>query len=108
MTPQLQQAIRLLQLSTLDLSQEIQQALDSNPLLESEENYAQHTKVNGEDYQSKEPSDSPESHKQNNDINNEREIQADSDQVSPVWKMNGRSNFSASCMYGRYAASAGP
>ncbi len=34
MTPQLQQAIRLLQLSTLDLQQEIQQALDSNPMLE--------------------------------------------------------------------------
>ena len=34
MTPQLQQAIRLLQLSTLDLHQEIQQALDSNPMLE--------------------------------------------------------------------------
>lgn len=34
MTPQLQQAIRLLQLSTLDLQQEIQQVLDSNPLLE--------------------------------------------------------------------------
>ncbi|MCB1677778.1 MAG: RNA polymerase factor sigma-54 [Halioglobus sp.] len=34
MTPQLQQAIRLLQLSTMDLQQEIQQALDSNPLLE--------------------------------------------------------------------------
>ncbi|GGD50241.1 RNA polymerase factor sigma-54 [Lacimicrobium alkaliphilum] len=37
MTPQLQQAIRLLQLSTLDLQQEIQEALESNPLLESEE-----------------------------------------------------------------------
>ncbi|MBN7795342.1 RNA polymerase factor sigma-54 [Parahaliea mediterranea] len=37
MTPQLQQAIRLLQLSTLDLQQEIQQALDSNPLLEMAE-----------------------------------------------------------------------
>jgi len=34
MTPQLQQAIRLLQLSSLDLQQEIQQALDSNPMLE--------------------------------------------------------------------------
>ncbi len=34
MTPQLQQAIRLLQLSTLDLKQEIQDALDANPLLE--------------------------------------------------------------------------
>lgn len=37
MTPQLQQAIRLLQLSTLELQQEIQQALDENPLLELED-----------------------------------------------------------------------
>ena len=34
MTPQLQQAIRLLQLSTLDLQNEIQEALDTNPMLE--------------------------------------------------------------------------
>lgn len=39
MTPQLQQAIKLLQLSTLDLQQEIQEALDSNPLLEIEEGH---------------------------------------------------------------------
>ena len=39
MTPQLQQAIRLLQLSTLDLQQEIQEALDANPLLEIEEEH---------------------------------------------------------------------
>ena len=37
MTPQLQQAIRLLQLSTLDLQQEIQEALESNPMLELNE-----------------------------------------------------------------------
>ncbi|OIM99278.1 RNA polymerase factor sigma-54 [Idiomarina sp. MD25a] len=36
MTPQLQQAIRLLQLSSLDLQAEIQEALDNNPLLEVE------------------------------------------------------------------------
>ena len=34
MTPQLQQAIRLLQLSTLELRQEIQLAVETNPLLE--------------------------------------------------------------------------
>ena len=39
MTPQLQQAIKLLQLSTLELQQEIQEALDSNPLLEVEEDF---------------------------------------------------------------------
>jgi RNA polymerase sigma-54 factor len=37
MTPQLQQAIKLLQLSTLELQQEIQEVLESNPLLELEE-----------------------------------------------------------------------
>lgn len=34
MTPQLQQAIRLLQLSSLDLQQEVQEALEANPMLE--------------------------------------------------------------------------
>ncbi len=37
MTPQLQQAIRLLQLSTHELQQELQLALESNPLLEQAE-----------------------------------------------------------------------
>jgi RNA polymerase sigma-54 factor len=37
MTPQLQQAIKLLQMSTLDLQQEIQQALESNIMLEPAE-----------------------------------------------------------------------
>lgn len=37
MTPQLQQAIRLLQLSTLDLQQEIHEALETNPMLEVDE-----------------------------------------------------------------------
>src|SRR5690554_2239714 len=39
MTPQLQQAIRLLQLSSMELTQEIQEALDNNPLLEVEEEF---------------------------------------------------------------------
>ncbi len=37
MTPQLQQAIRLLQLSVLDLQGELQEAVESNPMLELEE-----------------------------------------------------------------------
>jgi RNA polymerase sigma-54 factor len=40
MTPQLQQAIRLLQLSTLDLQQEIIEQLYNNPLLETDEESA--------------------------------------------------------------------
>jgi len=41
MTPQLQQAIRLLQLSTVELCQEIQNALENNPLLEVDDHYAE-------------------------------------------------------------------
>ena len=40
MTPQLQQAIRLLQLSTLELEQEIQDSIDANPMLETEDDWA--------------------------------------------------------------------
>lgn len=48
MTPQLQQAIKLLQLSTLDLQQEIQEVLESNPLLEVDERNAIDETVNAE------------------------------------------------------------
>ena len=41
MTPQLQQAIRLLQLSSMELEMEIQQVLDSNMMLELDEDEAQ-------------------------------------------------------------------
>ena len=34
LTPQMQQAIRLLQLSTIELQQQIRQTVDSNPMLE--------------------------------------------------------------------------
>ena len=37
LTPQLQQSIRLLQLSTLDLNQELERFLQENPLLERED-----------------------------------------------------------------------
>src|SRR5450759_3229058 len=40
LTPQLQQSIRLLQLSTLELQQEVEQMLEQNPFLETEEEAA--------------------------------------------------------------------
>lgn len=49
MTPQLQQAIRLLQLSTLDLQQEIQEALESNPMLESDDSQTDDTSSEGQE-----------------------------------------------------------
>jgi RNA polymerase sigma-54 factor len=41
LTPQLQQSIRLLQLSTLELSQEVEQMLDENPFLELSQDHAE-------------------------------------------------------------------
>ena len=41
LTPQLQQSIRLLQLSTLELSQEVEQMLDENPFLEQSQDTAE-------------------------------------------------------------------
>ena len=57
MTPQLQQAIRLLQLSTFDLQQEIQEALDSNLMLEEMD---PEEKEPGEDKTSLDPPDETE------------------------------------------------
>ena len=45
MTPQLQQAIKLLQLSTLELQSEIQDALENNPMLETQEEDGAKVKV---------------------------------------------------------------
>ena len=69
MTPQLQQAIKLLQLSTMDLQTEIQEALDSNPLLEVEEH------VNDSGDQSLETNHSVESKENSNE---QVEVSADS------------------------------
>ena len=41
LTPQLQQSIRLLQLSTLDMAQEVEQLLADNPFLERETEQAE-------------------------------------------------------------------
>ncbi len=78
MTPQLQQAIRLLQLSTLDLKQEIQDALDSNLMLETEEEGATREQADG----SERPLDGDGQEvtgeaAPGNDLDNEKEINAE-------------------------------
>ncbi len=88
MTPQLQQAIRLLQLSTLDLKQEIQEALESNLMLETEEDGLLRDQQ-GETERTAPESDAAENSV--NDVNNEREIKVDSESmpeelpVDTVW-----------------------
>ncbi|HEA52878.1 RNA polymerase factor sigma-54 [Marinobacter antarcticus] len=73
MTPQLQQAIRLLQLSTLDLQQEIQQALESNPLLETSE----------DDDQAETPS--PDADHNHDNASDEKSPDATADAASTDW-----------------------
>ncbi|WKE67420.1 RNA polymerase factor sigma-54 [Gallaecimonas kandeliae] len=81
MTPQLQQAIRLLQLSSLELQQEIQAALDANPLLEdgldeefdepqAQEEHAKDSDA-GDDY------DEPQAEPDTADIMEERKLDED-------------------------------
>ena len=93
MTPQLQQAIKLLQLSTLDLKQEIQEALESNLMLETEEegvrrdDNAAEAGKNGEEN----AASSTTAEASTNDPNNESEIKIESEAmpdelpVDTVW-----------------------
>ncbi len=78
MTPQLQQAIRLLQLSTLDLKQEIQEALDSNLMLETEEESSAREEARRNEQQSAAERLNGEGLKgdktTSNDLNNEKEV----------------------------------
>jgi len=65
LTPQLQQSIRLLQLSTLELSQEIERIVQENPLLEiddsADQNGAKYSDTPLEDQLESVPSNTPES-----------------------------------------------
>ncbi len=82
MTPQLQQAIRLLQLSALDLSHEIQEALDTNPLLDTDEEHRHNSQKDGDESDAKSQNEDKSTSQEGNDINNEKEIQTDSAQLT--------------------------
>ena len=75
MTPQLQQAIRLLQLSTLDLKQEIQEALESNLMLEVEDEDA------GDNQSKDKTAEAEEQAPIQDDSSNEREINVEAEVI---------------------------
>ncbi|MGB5199952.1 MAG: RNA polymerase factor sigma-54 [Sedimenticolaceae bacterium] len=91
MTPQLQQAIKLLQLSTLDLKQEIQEALDSNLMLETEEEGSRREEDASDNGRADEQPNGASSEQSLNDPNNETEIKIEADSmpnelpVDTVW-----------------------
>ncbi len=51
LTPQLQQSIRLLQLSTLELHQEVEQMLEQNPFLEHDDEFASLETAAGQEFE---------------------------------------------------------
>lgn len=75
MTPQLQQAIRLLQLSTIELKQEIQEALESNLMLEVEEEGS--TEIQEKEKMVEAAEQAPAQ----NDTNNEQEINVEAEVI---------------------------
>lgn len=95
MTPQLQQAIKLLQLSTLDLKQEIQEALESNLMLETEEEGTRRDEADGErqknDNDGESTTTQTNAEDSRNDPNNESEVKIESEAmpdelpVDTVW-----------------------
>ncbi len=110
MTPQLQQAIKLLQLSSTELEQEIQEVLDSNPLLERTEDSQPDSESNAENNDEKSDNksesatevksdnESPEittADSSNETIPEEMSIDADWDDIyDPEWKTSNNNELS--------------
>ena len=99
MTPQLQQAIKLLQLSSTELEQEIQEVLDSNPLLErAEESQSESEKKAEESNEVKTEKESAENKtadSANETIPEEMSIDADWDEIyDPEWKTSNNNELS--------------
>ena len=80
MTPALQQAIRLLQLSSLDLQMEIQQALDGNLMLEAEEAAPLETELPAADIE-----DEAEAAARADEVHGDRETLAEDLPVDADW-----------------------
>ncbi|MCK5663578.1 MAG: RNA polymerase factor sigma-54, partial [Thiotrichaceae bacterium] len=81
MTPQLQQAIKLLQLSSLDLQQEIQEALDSNVMLEVDETSSGDTSNPDTASNENNPVESNTPDSNNNELNSDLSSEINSSQV---------------------------
>ena len=85
LTPQLQQSIKLLQLSTLDLQQEVEQFLADNPLLERVEDGEHDDSANGAD----EPADlAPAEHAGSDDPHEHDDSARDLDTLND-WSSSG-------------------
>lgn len=96
LTPQLQQSIRLLQLSTLELQAELQQALSDNPMLEladDDPSDTDSTEKSNEDYETRSEERIKESSQSNSDSSEDNAVQRDSiDSIGENWEGDWRDN----------------
>lgn len=94
MTPQLQQAIKLLQLSSTELEQEIQEVLDSNPLLERTEESQPDVEINSSNAEKDSTASSTDSVSET--IPEEMSIDVDWDEIyDPEWKASKNNELSS-------------
>ena len=82
MTPQLQQAIRLLQLSTLELQTEIQQTLEENPMLEQDDDSTE-SPVEAENQAEKQEAENLVSASENSAENDDPHLDMENSQEMP-------------------------
>ncbi|MBI3677193.1 MAG: RNA polymerase factor sigma-54 [Proteobacteria bacterium] len=83
MTPQLQQAIKLLQLSNLELVEYVEQELERNPLLERDESEPRHEAEREEPPQAPKEAESLESELAREDFSKAEDIDAEREDVYP-------------------------
>ena len=92
MTPQLQQAIRLLQLSTLDLQHEIQEALDSNPLLDVSEDDGSAADAQSDGAQQPVDSDAPDASQHSLELDDTDNAEKGGLEETPEWSATEQTN----------------
>ena len=97
MTPQLQQAIRLLQLSSVELQQEIQEVLETNPLLERADDNLMDSVESDPNTNKIEAPETLAPDSSTESIPEDMNIDADWDDVyDPAWKVSNNSDSSSS------------
>ena len=97
MTPQLQQAIRLLQLSSVELQQEIQETLETNPLLERVEDEVSLRDDSQNNADNTDTTSTDSSNTSTDNIPEDLNIDADWDDIyDPAWKVSNQNNEGSS------------
>ncbi|MGE3248893.1 MAG: RNA polymerase factor sigma-54 [Hyphomonadaceae bacterium] len=107
MTPQLQQAIKLLQLSNLELAEFVEAELERNPLLERAEPEPERREGDAVEQQAQTGADSPEAELSGQAVSSEADFDADADALHPDLSQNDLADAGAAPVQDWSKASAG-